>query len=63
MINLALKEANFFFTAFFTFEAIIKILGYGFKYYWYVNWNKFDFIIVSFSLIALDDNWLDDIGI
>ena len=55
--------SDFFFTAFFTFEAIIKILGYGFKYYWYVNWNKFDFIIVSFSLIAVDENWLDDIGI
>ena len=34
------------------------MLGYGFNYYWYVNWNKFDMIIVFFSLLTLDDSWL-----
>jgi hypothetical protein len=38
-------------------------VGFGFKYYWYVNWNKFDFIIVFFSLISINETWLDGIGI
>jgi len=37
---------------------IIKITAYGFKYYWYVNWNKFDFIIVLMSLVAVNENLL-----
>ena len=43
---------------FFTVELLLKMLGYGFNYYWYVNWNKFDMIIVFFSLLTLDDSWL-----
>ena len=34
---------------------LIKITAYGPTYYWYVNWNKFDFIVVIFSLIAFDE--------
>lgn len=40
---------------FFTLEMVIKITAYGPTYYWYVNWNKFDFIVVIFSLIAFDE--------
>jgi hypothetical protein len=50
-----LNISNKIFVAFFTGELIIKITAYGFKYYWYVNWNKFDFIIVIMSLVALDE--------
>ena len=35
---------------------VLKITAYGFKYYWHVNWNKFDFIIVIMSLAAIDED-------
>jgi len=53
-----LYQANLSFVAFFTIELTLKITAYGFKYYWYVNWNKFDFIIVILSLVALEEKLL-----
>ena len=41
---------------------ILKITAYGIQYYWYVNWNKFDFIVVLFSLVALDEQALSNLG-
>ena len=40
----------------------LKITAYGFKYYWYVNWNKFDFIIVIMSLVSLNENLLETLN-
>jgi len=37
------------------------MLAYGINYYWYVNWNKFDMIIVISSVLTLDDSWLVDL--
>lgn len=54
-----LDEANLVFVVVFTIEMVIKITAYGWKYYWYVNWNKFDFIIVMLSLIAVDEELLE----
>jgi len=34
------------------------MLAYGFSYYWYINWNKFDFVVVFLSLIVIDESWL-----
>lgn len=53
-----LDTANIFFVVIFTIEMILKIIAYGFKYYWHVNWNKFDFVIVVMSLIAIDERFL-----
>jgi hypothetical protein len=39
----------------FTAEAFLKILGYGPKYYWYIDWNRFDFIIVILSLMSSNE--------
>ena len=50
-----LDIANLVFVIIFTIEMILKIVAYGFKYYWHVNWNKFDFVIVMMSLIAIDE--------
>jgi len=50
------------FVVFFTVEMVIKITAYGWKYYWYVNWNKFDFIIVMLSLIAVDEELLKSLN-
>ena len=57
-----LTQSNTSFVVFFTLELVIKITAYGFKYYWYVNWNKFDFIIVLLSLIALDETLLEQLN-
>jgi hypothetical protein len=43
-------------------EMTLKIVAYGFSYYWHVNWNKFDFIIVILSLAALDETLLRDLN-
>jgi hypothetical protein len=62
-LALLLLDMNLFFVVFFTAEMILKITAYGWKYYWYVSWNKFDFVIVIMSLIAVDEELLEGIGI
>jgi len=57
-----LSTANIFFVVIFTMEMLMKITAYGFTYYWHVNWNKFDFIIVIMSLIAVDENLLKQLN-
>ena len=57
-----LTTANVFFVVIFTLEMMIKIVAYGFTYYWHVNWNKFDFTIVVMSLIAVDENLLKQLN-
>ena len=54
-LNEILSNANYTFVAIFTIEAMLKITAYGFSYYWYVTWNKFDFVIVIMSLLALNE--------
>ena len=46
---------NYTFVVIFTIEAVFKIVAYGFKYYWYVTWNKLDFVIMVFSLVSLNE--------
>lgn len=58
-----LVDMNVFFVIFFTAEVILKITAYGWKYYWYVAWNKFDFIIVMMSLLAVDEEVLVSMNI
>ena len=57
-----LLYANNIFVVVFTIEMTLKIIAYGFSYYWHVNWNKFDFIIVILSLAALDETLLRDLN-
>ena len=61
-LDKVLMDANLVFVVFFTVEMVIKITAYGWKYYWYVNWNKFDFIIVMLSLIAVDEELLKSLN-
>ncbi|XP_033633746.1 sodium channel protein 1 brain-like isoform X2 [Asterias rubens] len=51
-----LKVFNIVFTVIFTFEMILKWIGYRLHYF-RIPWNVFDFIVVTFSLlgILLDD--------
>jgi hypothetical protein len=57
-----LDRSNLSFVVFFTVEMTLKITAYGFKYYWYVNWNKFDFVIVIMSLVSLNENLLEKLN-
>lgn len=57
-----LETANNTFVIIFTFEMIMKITAYGFKYYWHVNWNKFDCIIVIMSLMAFDEELFEKLN-
>ena len=41
-----ITKANYFFTAIFTLEAVLKITGQGWQVYIRNLWNKFDFFIV-----------------
>ena len=49
-----LIKFNYIFVAIFTVEAILKITGLGPVVFWLDKWNKFDSVIVVFSLLALD---------
>lgn len=57
-----LEDANRAFVAIFTVEMVLKIAGYGFKYYWHVNWNKFDFVIVIMSLAAMEEDLISQLN-
>jgi len=51
----ALDYANLVFVIIFTIEAMLKLIGLGPTYYFYIDWNKFDFTVVILSLISLSD--------
>lgn len=49
----SLEYVNYFFTAIFTLEAIIKLIAFGFRDYFDKGWNIFDFVIVIISYVTL----------
>ncbi|CAH1264642.1 CACNA1C [Branchiostoma lanceolatum] len=49
----ALDFMNLIFTALFTLEAMLKLMGFGPKYYFKDAWNTFDFLIVVGSLVDI----------
>lgn len=46
-----LVNINFFFTAVFIIEALLKIITFGIKGYFIYGWNRFDFFVVLASII------------
>ena len=44
-------------------EIILKLIAYGFSFFWSQVWNKFDFIIVAFSVIGLFEKQIQQLGI
>lgn len=57
-----LDIANSTFVVIFALEMLLKITAHGFTYYWHVNWNKFDFIIVITSILAVNEKWVGSLG-
>ena len=51
----ALSVCNTVFVGIFTMEALLKLIGLGPAYYFYIDWNKFDFLVVVMSLASLID--------
>ena len=49
----AQEVLNYTFTVSFAVEAVLKIIGMGWREYWSDRWNKFDFIVVTGSLFDL----------
>eukprot|EP00730_Choanoeca_flexa_P005210 TRINITY_DN11905_c0_g1_i8.p1 TRINITY_DN11905_c0_g1~~TRINITY_DN11905_c0_g1_i8.p1 ORF type:complete len:1294 (+),score=208.14 TRINITY_DN11905_c0_g1_i8:212-3883(+) len=49
----ALSACNYTWTAIFTVEMVIKILGLGFATYFKSGWNRFDCLIVATSLFEI----------
>eukprot|EP01062_Namystynia_karyoxenos_P008562 TRINITY_DN13010_c0_g1_i2.p1 TRINITY_DN13010_c0_g1~~TRINITY_DN13010_c0_g1_i2.p1 ORF type:complete len:2282 (+),score=662.87 TRINITY_DN13010_c0_g1_i2:93-6848(+) len=48
----SLLIANYVFVGIFTAEAAIKICGVGYRHYASDSWNRFDFLLVSISLLS-----------
>ena len=53
---MVLEISNLVFVAIFTMEAVLKLIGHGPTFYFYIDWNKFDFAVVILSLVSLGDN-------
>lgn len=51
-----LEIGNIIFVSIFAAEAAMKMTAHGPKFYFLETWNKFDFVIVLLSLIALDES-------
>ncbi|NJL76502.1 MAG: ion transporter [Saprospiraceae bacterium] len=56
--NTFLHLLDYFFIVFFLLEAAIKIKELGWEVYWKSGWNRFDFLVVLFSLPSLLVNYL-----
>ena len=54
--NTTLAIFNIIFVVFFICELVLKLIGYGFQYYFSQSSNQFDFAIVVMSLISIDDS-------
>ena len=54
-LMLVLDTSNLVFVFIFTLEAVLKLIGLGATYYFYIDWNKFDFAVVIMSLISMGD--------
>ena len=51
--NTILENINYFFTAVFIVEFLLKIIAFGYKTYFSSNWNKFDFGVVFCSVAEI----------
>lgn len=51
--NTILENINYFFTAVFIVEFLLKLLAFGPKTYYSSNWNRFDFAIVFCSIAEI----------
>jgi voltage-gated sodium channel type V alpha len=55
-LSYVIKTGNIIFVSIFALEAVLKLIGFGIRYYFLDTWNIFDFIIVILSLLAADES-------
>ncbi|MGB0429875.1 MAG: ion transporter [Bacteroidia bacterium] len=60
--NHALELIEHCFTLLFVIELAIKWYEHGFKNYFKINWNKFDFILVAISIPSVISFFLQNSG-
>uniref|UniRef100_H2YFM2 Ion transport domain-containing protein n=1 Tax=Ciona savignyi TaxID=51511 RepID=H2YFM2_CIOSA len=53
VLDQALKIANYFFTAVFILEAVLKLIALGFRRYFRDRWNQVDMLIVILSVVGI----------
>lgn len=63
LLTKVLYIANLIFIPIFTLEMLLKMIAFGIKFYFYVNWNKLDFCIVFFSFLSLFEGLLASVKI
>jgi hypothetical protein len=61
--SFTMEILNNIFALVFLIEAVVKITGYGFSYYWKQTWNRMDFMIVLVSLIFTIVSYSSDVKI
>ena len=44
---------NYFFLGIFAIEIILKLIAFGPRYYFFIKWNRFDFVIVILSFLVM----------
>lgn len=49
------EQINNGFLYVFLVECVLKLTAYGSRYYFFVDWNKFDFFIVVISLLTISN--------
>lgn len=52
-----LDQINNVFLYVFTLECILKLTAYGPRFYFFVKWNQFDFLIVISSLLTISQKF------
>lgn len=56
LLTKIIQIGNIIFISIFAVEAMLKLIGFGIRYYFLDTWNRFDFLIVLLSIIAIDDS-------
>ena len=51
-----IEIGNFIFISIFALEAVLKLIGLGLRFYFLDTWNRFDFLIVILSILAIDED-------
>lgn len=51
-----IEIGNFIFISIFALEAVLKLIGLGLRFYFLDTWNRFDFLIVILSILAMDED-------
>lgn len=55
----SIEASNLFFSFVFVIDAFLKLISFGYRGYFYLAWNQFDFILALFSLFEILISFFD----